>query len=218
MPLRLLQPHRGAQSGLSALAAPDFQFRRNAVARDGGAFPSTEQKPGLPRVEPGQVWLVEVVSGQRLSGIARHLIKSANVVVYDRGLASGVAEILPLGGYAEPAPSGDAAGAAAIDRCARFARDGWAMVRLIDGVLARADRQRWLQAVSARLRAGGVAGSPRIFIDGQCSADAADDSTLYDIDIGGESTRGEGLIVVFAASVPETARPILAVAGNGLAG
>jgi hypothetical protein len=128
-----------------------------------------------------------------------------------------VAEILPLGGYAEPAPSGDA-GAAAIDRCARFARDGWAVVRLIDGILARADRQKWLQAVSARLGAGGAAASPRIFIDGECSADAAADSTLCDIDIRGDIPHGESLIVVFAATVPETAQPILAVAGNGLAG
>ena len=56
------------------------------------------------------LWLFEVspIEGH-LSSLVHQAITTANVVIYDRALASIVAAHLPLGGYAEPAASSSGA-------------------------------------------------------------------------------------------------------------
>ena len=87
------------------------------------------ERPALPGIQPGQLWVVEQSSTDpHLSPLGHHGITSGNVVIYDRPLYSIVAANLPLGGYAEPASPPDGPPDKAFDRCIRFARDGcfWA--------------------------------------------------------------------------------------------
>jgi hypothetical protein len=87
--------------------------------------------PKLPTLQPGQLWYVELPSTElAFSPLEYQALTTANVVIYDRPLATTVARLMPIGGYAEPAtPRGDASDG--FDRCIRFARDGWSVVRLI---------------------------------------------------------------------------------------
>ena len=74
-------------------------------------------------VEPGQIWLVEQDPAWPLSAVDRDALTSANVMIYDRALAPLVAQVLPIGGYAEPLPAtGHAAGPAISPRALRVGR------------------------------------------------------------------------------------------------
>ena len=106
---------------------------------------SLVERHRLPTVQPGQLWLVELPPGEaELAPLEYLALTAANVVIYDRALASTVARLLPLGGYAEPAPEGDEAGETALERCVGFVRDGWSVARLarpaIAGISGRADK------------------------------------------------------------------------------
>jgi len=182
---------------------------------------SATRHRALPAVEPGQLWLVELQPGRGLSIAERHLLGSANVILYDRGLADDVAGILPLGGYAEPAPApAELPDAAVIDRCVRFALDGWSVVRLIDAGLPTPSRGARLRAVSARLRSGGAAAAlpVRLFADAGSRAYAAVETSLGDLDTSAVGGRGERLVIVFGAVETGTPPASGAVAANGLAG
>jgi hypothetical protein len=89
----------------------------------------TLEWPPPPTVQPGQLWLVEISAiNPELAPLEYRALTTANVVIYDRTLASTVSEFLPLGGYAEPAGPG---GEAVAERCIRFTRDGWSVARLV---------------------------------------------------------------------------------------
>src|SRR5260370_29551085 len=105
---------------------------------------------GVGAVEPGQIWVIEQISDAAICPLDRDALTSANVVVYDRALAPLVAQILPLGGYAEPL-SRDArtAGSAISPRALEFAADGWSVVQLVE---AHAGGRKRLQAAVAALR------------------------------------------------------------------
>lgn len=81
-------------------------------------------------VQPGQIWLIEQAANAPLCGCDRAALTSANVVLYDRSLEALVAELLPLGGYAEPLPR-EAAGDKISPRALRFAAEGWSVVQLV---------------------------------------------------------------------------------------
>src|SRR5437764_13831661 len=88
--------------------------------------------PQLPGVLPGQIWLVEHDAGMPLSPLDRAVLIGANVVLYDRALASLVAQLLPLGAYAEPLPGVEpATGPAITPRALDFAAEGWSVVQLV---------------------------------------------------------------------------------------
>jgi hypothetical protein len=179
-----------------------------------------ERHRALPAVEPGQLWLVEICPDRGLSTAERHLIGSANVILYDRTLSSEVAAILPLGGYAEPAPPPAAfPDATLIERCVRFALDGWSVVRLIDAALSRPTRESRLRAIADRLRASGVGGEVpvQIFADAGSRAFVADQARLATLDPEAIGARNERLIVVFDAAALGRA-PAYPIAANGLAG
>src|SRR5256884_8913624 len=88
--------------------------------------------PQLPGVLPGQIWLVEHDAGMPLSPLDRAVLIGANVVLYDRALASLIAQLLPLGAYAEPLPGVEpATGPAITPRALDFAAEGWSAVQLL---------------------------------------------------------------------------------------
>src|SRR5690349_18134531 len=86
----------------------------------------------LPLMQPGQLWWVELPTrGPELAPFEYRALSTANVLVYDRALASTVARHLPLGSYAEPAALDHGRLNLASERCLRFARDGWSVARLL---------------------------------------------------------------------------------------
>src|SRR5436305_9409173 len=92
-----------------------------------------EESPSLPILKPSQLWVIEQARATTLSGLDRDALTSANVVIYDRALASVVADVLPLGGYAEPLSfSCQAAGRALSPRALQFAADGFSVVQLVE--------------------------------------------------------------------------------------
>jgi hypothetical protein len=82
----------------------------------------------LPTIEPGQIWLIEHDPAAPISGIDRDALCQANVVLYDRALATLVAESLPLGGYAEPLSAADPA---ISQRALALAGQGWSVVQIV---------------------------------------------------------------------------------------
>jgi len=102
--------------------------------------PSTRQSPA---VLPGQVWLIEHDPHAALSAPDRDALTSADVVLYDRALAPLVAELLPLGAYAEPLSF---TGATLTRRAADLAAQGWGVVQL---VTASSGRRACLHAVES---------------------------------------------------------------------
>ena len=82
----------------------------------------------LTSVDPGQIWLIEHDPSAALAALDRAVLTRANVVLYDRALASLVAQVLPIGAYAEPlsAPT-MAAGPAITPRAFDFAAEGWSV-------------------------------------------------------------------------------------------
>ncbi len=107
-------------------------LRPTAGARDEWRAVTTLGPSELPVMRPGQLWIVELsATAPETSPLEYRALGAANVVIYDRTLASTVARLLPLGGYAEPAASGDGQSGAGSERCVRFVRDGWSVARLI---------------------------------------------------------------------------------------
>jgi hypothetical protein len=184
------------------------------------AFPPVtgrERERALPAVEPGQLWLVEICPDFGLSAAERHLLSSANVILYDRTLSDEVAALLPLGGYAEPAPLPD--GLHDIERSVRFALDGWSVARLIDASHRRPSREARLRAVVDRLYAGGAGGQlpVRIFADAGSRSFFSDQTRLATLDPDTVAARNERLILVFD-EVALSRVPTYSIAANGLAG
>lgn len=97
-------------------------------------------------IAPGQIWLVEWRPDRQADSRERALIAAVDVVIYDPGLSDVMAAALPLGIYGEPA-SAIASDTPGAERCARFARDGWRVVRIVAGNAG---------AVAARLLAAGM--------------------------------------------------------------
>jgi len=118
--------------------------------------------PPLPTLKPSQLWVIEQVLATALSELDRDALTSANVVIYDRSLASVVADVLPLGGYAEALSfSCQAAGRALSPRALRFAADGYSVVQLVER--SPCWRERLQQAPGELLRVGdGVRATVRL--------------------------------------------------------
>src|SRR4051794_38631348 len=88
--------------------------------------------PHLPSIDPGQIWLVEHDPTTALGALDRGVLTRANVVLYDRALAPLVAQVLPIGAYAEPLSAATvAAGPAVTPRALDFAAEGWGGVQLV---------------------------------------------------------------------------------------
>src|SRR5260370_4468703 len=100
-----------------------------------------QESPPLPTLRPSQLWVIEQAQATALSELDRDALTSANVVIYDRALASMVADVLPLGGYAEPLSfSCQAAGRALSPRALQSAAEGWSVLQLVEAIPCRRQR------------------------------------------------------------------------------
>src|SRR5204862_2340007 len=91
-----------------------------------GRMPDDLSSRRLPTINPGQIWVVEQDAASALSALDREALINANAVIYDRALAPLVAQILPMGAYAEPlSDAAPAAGPAPSPRAPDAAGGGW---------------------------------------------------------------------------------------------
>ncbi|HTT79037.1 MAG TPA: ATP-binding cassette domain-containing protein [Stellaceae bacterium] len=165
-----------------------------------------------PVVSAGELWVVELAA-EGLSRFEQDALVSANVIIYDRTLASTVSAALALGGYAEPASDNSA------ERCLGFVRDGWSVVRVVDRGVA--DFLAQLRMLALRLSA---AGAPEdLPVSALACRGGADpkriETRLADLDtLPEELKQVGGRAVGFAAFGGSKAALPHAVAFNGLAG
>jgi hypothetical protein len=187
----------------------------DAAARDNE--PSPADLSAFPAVAPGQLWLIELRSGDTLSASARHVLDAADVVIYDRALSGAVSNALPLGTYAEPAAQSDASPS----RCVRFARDGWSVARLLPAGLTQRQRTRQVQDVVDELAAAKIAGRLPVSILTEGTNGNEDRfQTRFD-DLASavhDHTPDACLAIVINAFGSTGGARLHAVAGNGLAG
>ena len=81
-------------------------------------------------LRPGEIWLIEFHTAG-LPALERRALAGADVVLYDRPLASILAEVLTPGSYAEPLATTAEDGAGAIPtRALKLAAEGWRVVHL----------------------------------------------------------------------------------------
>lgn len=180
--------------------------------------PLPEPLPTLPSVVPGQLWLIELSPGEAPAAAPRWALDGANVVIYDRALADAVARALPLGTYAEPAPSRSDAAAA---RAVHFARDGWSVARLLPARLGSRDRTRRIQDIVDELAAARIAGRLPVTIVAT-GPDGVDERIAARFDdlasIVASHSRDTRLAIVIDAFAGAGVARLDAVAANGLAG
>ena len=108
-------------------------------------FPA-EQPQSQPMMAPGQIWLVGSFAN-RLPPLVLDAIGGADIVLYPAALAALVAQVLPLGIYAEPLPPGEDSDAIVAPRAVRLAGDGWRVVQLVE---AGGDWRRRLAATAGK--------------------------------------------------------------------
>ena len=109
----------------------------------------------LPTINPGQIWVVEQDAASALSALDREALINANAVIYDRALAPLVAQILPMGAYAEPlSVAGPAAGPAISPRALELAGEGWSVVQLVEARPGRRERLHIVPPVLVRANGG----------------------------------------------------------------
>ena len=187
---------------------------RPAVAR---RHPETTSP--LPAVQPGQLWLIETAPGGALSDPARHVVDSANVVVYDRALAGTLSGALPLGTYAEAAAEG--APEASLSRCVRFARDGWSVVRMLAAPATQRDRVAGIRSLAEQVAGNRPAAEIAITVIGELADGICEptETRLDRLDLVVVTYPQDARLTVIVDGVgnPGVAR-VQAVAGNGLAG
>jgi hypothetical protein len=170
-------------------------------------------------VEPGQIWLVEQDPAWPLSAVDRDALTSANVVIYDRALAPLVAQVLPIGGYAEPLPAtGHAAGPAISPRALALAHEGWSVAQLVEASPSRRLRMGILPP--AMLRAGRT-GDLSVRVIAKAAADRCRVLDVGSDELAGflsEFGKDEPLTLVFGPVTARHAAQAHAYTANGLAG
>lgn len=181
-----------------------------------------QQRPDLRNIAPGQLWLVEVSpEASELPPFEHRAFVSANVVIYDRVLSPLVAAALPLGNYAEPATArGPATEKSTVDRCLRFALDGWSVIRLVKGDLAASARSDHLLRIAEQLLADEI--SPNLPVQLLTAAGNATceetETCLGNLDAVLDARNCEGRVTAVFSIGSVGGAPLYAVAANGLAG
>jgi hypothetical protein len=172
----------------------------------------------LPTVDPGQIWLIEQDPALPLSAVDCDVLTSANVVIYDRALAPLVAQVLPIGGYAEPLPvAGHASDPAISPRALALAGEGWSVAQLVEASPSQRSRMRILPPALVR---GGAGNSPVRVI----AKAAADRCSVLDVGLCelaeflGEFGKDELLTLIFGPVLGRNAAQAHAFTFNGLAG
>ena len=174
------------------------------------------ESPTLPTLRPSQLWVIEQAPTTALSELDRDALTNANVVIYDRALAGVVAEVLPLGGYAEPLSlSCQAAGRALSPRALQFAADGFSVVQLIEASPCWRER---LQQAPREVSDAGIAAVRLIAKHGaeryrELAADLDHLPGLAD-----EVDRGDPMTVIFGPIAVRGTAQHYPFTANGLAG
>jgi hypothetical protein len=175
--------------------------------------------PHLPSVDPGQIWLIEHDPTTALGALDRAVLTHANVVLYDYALAPLVAEVLPIGAYAEPLSAATvAAGPAVTPRALDFAAEGWSVVQLV--AAGPVWRARLPIAPPALLRAHGTGALPvRVIAKGVAGGHHEWDAGLDEIaGLLRDSGDDDLLTLVFGPVVLRHPAHAHAFTANGLAG
>jgi hypothetical protein len=180
------------------------------------------QRPDLPHIAPGQLWLVEISPEDwDLPAFEQRVFVAANVVIYDQVLGPLVATALPLGNYAEPATaSSHESDKAAVRRCLRFVLDGWSVIRLVKGDLAAPARVDRLLRITEGLLAGGVSPDLPVGLSiavGNAAREEAE-TCLGGLDAVFDACSCEGRLTAVFSIGSLGALPLHAAATNGLAG
>lgn len=173
----------------------------------------------LPTIDPGQIWLIEQDPATALCTLDRAVLTGANVVLYDRALASVVAQVLPIGAYAEPlSGTAPAAGPAIAARALEFAIGGWSVVQLV--AAGPAWRARLPILPPALIRAQRSGGLPvRVIAKAAADRHHEVDSGLDDIaELIREFGDNELLTLVFGPFAARCPAQAHAFTANGLAG
>jgi hypothetical protein len=170
------------------------------------------ESPPLPTLRPSQLWVIEQGSTTALSELDRHALTNANVVIYDRALTRVVADVLPLGGYAEPLSfSCEAAGRALSPRALQFAADGWSVVQLVEA--SPCWRERLHQAPGELSRASEGRNAVIRLI--------AKPGTERYLELGADlddADRDHPMTVIFGPIATRSTAQLYPFTGNGLAG
>jgi hypothetical protein len=180
--------------------------------------------PTIPEIQPGELWVVEVPTETLPSARLRHILDRANVVIYDPTLADTVAASLPLGTYAERAPNSEGTDDRAAARAARFASDGWSVVRLVPARPTQRERlarvRRLVDELTPTRPASDV--TVTVYEDGDAELSAPTETHLSRLDLVMVTyPRDARLTIVIdppATGVAASGPRLYAVAGNGLAG
>ena len=168
-------------------------------------------------MRPGEYWLIEQPTGKELCSLDRSALSSADIVIYDRPLAALVAQVLPMGRYAEPLFHTDEAQPAVSSRVLRFAAEGWRVVQLLEA--RRGSNQRLFNAMEALIQLQAddlpLLAIAKRGVDGE----QLHDGRLHDLaEIIDKFAADDPLTLILGPLVAECVVPPCAFAGNGLAG
>jgi siroheme synthase len=167
--------------------------------------------------QPGEYWLIEQPPGMGLSSLDRSALGSADIVIHDRSLAALVAQVLPIGRYAEPLFHNGQAQPAVSPRALRFAAEGWRVAQLLEA--RQGDHQRLHDAVEALIQLQAddlpLRAIAKRAVDGQ----QLRDGRLHGLpELIAEFAADDPLTLILGPLVAGCAAPPHAFAGNGLAG
>jgi hypothetical protein len=163
-------------------------------------------------LKPRQLWVIEQAPATALCGLDHGAITSANVVIYDRVLASVVAEALPLGGYAEPLSFVCQESRRALSpRALHFAAEGWSVVQLVESSPCWRER---LQHAPGELSGVSEAGTAGVQLIAKHGAERYQE-------LGGDLDsveQGHPMTVIFGPIAARSAAQPYPFTANGLAG
>ena len=168
-------------------------------------------------VRPGEYWLIEQFPGKGLSSLDRSALSSADIVIYDRPLAALVAQVLPIGRYAEPLSHNSGVQPAISPRALRFAAEGWRVAQLFEA--RHGDNQRLHSAVEALIQLHADDLPLLAIAKGAVNGQQVRNGRLHNLlEIIGEFAADDPLTLILGPLVAGCVAPPHAFAGNGLAG
>jgi hypothetical protein len=190
---------------------------RGRTALSGWKMGEDERSKLASMVQPGEYWLIEQPPGKGLSSLDRSALGSADIVIYDRPLAALIAQVLPIGRYAEPLFHSGEPQPAVSPRALRFAAEGWRVVQLLEA--RQGDKQRLHDAVEALIRLQAddlpLLAIAKRAVDGQ----QLQDGRLHNLpELIDKFAADDPLTLILGPLVAGCAAPPHAFAGNGLAG
>jgi hypothetical protein len=201
---------------------PRGQPHRALSGRPGARGTDRPANATAPAAGSGRLYLIERCGGELgLTAAEQEALVGANIIVYERPLAALVAAVLPLGGYAEPAPAaGTAPDTPVFERCLKFALDGWSVVQLMER-RPRAQRAKWIEEATAQLVTAGVSSDIAVLVrvDAACGGPLTIETQLRSAHaVIAERGLPDGLMLVLGPIGPGPAPQVYAFAANGLAG